>query len=498
MRASSTLSLAVAVLTAFVLASSPEPLLTLFAAAVLVAGIHLLWPAHDTPVLLLPFLLQWLSVAIKPFQSAITGLPLDDFGVRGAQLSPAAWFGLLALLALAIGMRTGAATRRPRLFAREMRLDVAHLPQRLVIGAALLALLAGHALDFAAGLAGPARQPVLMLANVKLAGLFVLTYWCVSRGRAFGLLIAVLGFEVISGMTGFFSEFKAILLVAGLAAIAARPRLGGGTLIAGGAAVAGVLLVLVFWSAIKPDYRAFMSDGKPDFAVEQPLGARLGFLAEAAGALDGEDLRQGFTALLGRLAYIDFLAHTLNHTPRFTPHTFGEQTAGAFRHLVPRLVWPGKPLAPHDTIVTARFTGLTFSTLWASISIGYLGELYVDFGYCGALAAMLLIGFAIGSIYRILMAYRGLPTLVNAAVATTAIIPFVYFERALLKLVGGSLTLFIAALLIQRVAIPRVLTWLVAQRARAARRRRPPFREVLAHARTPAPPPGSPPPHAPG
>ncbi len=58
---------------------SPEHLLVLCVGCTFAAGVWFLWPSTDTPLLLMPFALEWLQVAIKPIETALTGQPLQDF-----------------------------------------------------------------------------------------------------------------------------------------------------------------------------------------------------------------------------------------------------------------------------------------------------------------------------------------------------------------------------------------------------------------------------------
>lgn len=464
------------VITLLLCLGSPDPFLTLSAGAVLVTGLLLLWPVHGTPVLFLPFLLQWMSVSMKPLQSALTGAPLNDLATRGADLVPGAWFALGGILCLALGMWwTGG--RHKRHFAREMQMGVAQLPRGFVLKATLLAIVAGHVLEAASGYAGPARSPVLMLSQVKLAGLFILSYWCLVRREAMLIFYAVITFETVFGMTGFLGEFRASLFILLISVLLARPRLNLRFLILGGAAAAFSLSAVVFWSAVKPEYRALQLSGDL-----QSNAARVAYLADQVLTMDGETYNHGLDAFASRLSYIDFLSHTLDYVPTYHPHTGGARTMEAVTHLLtPRIIFQNKPPVAHDTDITSRFTGLIFQgARVTSISIGYLGEFYVDFGKLGTPLAAFIFGAVIGRGYRFLMAYQGLPVIMNAAIATMAIIPFVYFERALIKLIGGGITLFIACLLIQRVGIPWVFRIISSRqekaRLRAASARRSSYR----------------------
>lgn len=447
---------------------SPDPLLTLATGATLVLGVALLWPPNETPVLLLPFGLQWLSVAVKPIEAAVTGVPLDDLAERGADLTPAAWFGLMGITALAIGMRLGANGRHADR-AQAMLQDAARWPKQLILSAALIAILGGHFLEVASGYAGSARQAIVMLSNIKLAGIYLLTYWCLARREATGLLGTVIAFEVLFGMTGFFSTFKGTVFMVILAALSARPRLTLPTLAFGAALGIMAFAIVVFWSVIKPEYREFLNQGAQAQIVVVPMDQRVGYLIEAASTMDTARFDDGLEIMMARLSYIDFLAHAMAYIPVNHAHTDGAQLTGAIGHiLMPRILFPWKEPLPNDTVLTAELTGLTFNDMtYASISLGYLGELWADFGY-GGLVVVLLIGVAFGRGYRTIINYRRTSPMANAAVAAMAIEPLVWFERALLKLVGASLTSFLAALVIQRIVIPRALAILD---RRSARRR---------------------------
>lgn len=446
---------------------SPQAVLVLAAGAVLVFGFALLWPPRETPVLMLPFGLQWLSVATKPLLTGVYAVELDTLAERGAALEPAAWFGLGGVAMLAAGMHLGARIGGPNR-ARALALDAARWPPGLAVWGALAAVAAGHALDMAAPYAGGLRQGFLTLATIKLGGIFILIYWSLSQGRAYAIVGAVCAFELVWGMTGFFSEFKNTLFMALLAAAAARPRLDAGTITLSGALFALTVVVVCFWSVIKPEYRDFLNQGTNTQRVLVPVDDRLDYLADAAMEFDGAQALAGLDATLQRLSYIDFLAHTLDRVPAMMPHEGGTQIGGAVAHvLMPRVLFPDKPPLPHDTYVTAKYTGLSFGQMdYASISIGYLGELYIDFGILPALALAFLTGLGIGKIYDVLMRHDRTPPLANTAISLVAVMPFVAFERALAKFVGGGLMGFFVMLLLQRLVVPRIVTLLSGRQPR--------------------------------
>jgi len=86
-----------------------------------------------------------------------------------------------------------------------------------------------------------------------------------------------------------------------------------------------------------------------------------------------------------------------------------------------------------------------------------LGELYIDFGYAGALIANIIFGVAIGYMYRIVRDYDRLPRLISFGICAMMMLPFIDFGTALAKSINGFVLTFCAGLIIQRIIAPRVL-----------------------------------------
>ncbi len=439
---------------------SPNPMLVLFAGSVFSGAILLLWPKNDAPLLLLPFAVQWIAVSMKPLQTAILGVPINQLGEYGADLEPAAYFALAALAALAIGMRIGSSARR-RESAEALAQSAAWWRGPDLIKLSLAVMLFGHLCAIFWWRAGPAQQIVLGFSGIRLVGLFALTYWCLSQKKQRGLLAIVVIFEVGFGMTGFFADFTASVMVLIIAALAATPRLRPRALILGSLGGAFLLSVFVFWSAIKSDYRDFVSRGTQQQVVAVPISDRLQYLLTAMASFDRAKFEEGFQSFVHRVGYIDYLAHTMENVPARVPHENGARALEGIAHVLqPRIFFPDKPAQLNDTIITAHYTGLWFTDMVnTSISIGYLGELYIDFGLFGGWLAALLFGVGIGRIYRIVRGYRGADSLLNCGFAAMAMLPFIQFERGLLKTIGAGFMTMAAVLLLQRLILPRLLAF---------------------------------------
>jgi hypothetical protein len=189
------------------------------------------------------------------------------------------------------------------------------------------------------------------------------------------------------------------------------------------------------------------------------MGERLSYVGQAADEFDSGKFQKGLRALVSRLSYIDMLALTLVHVPNVVPHENGARLGAAVLNIVePRVLFPDKPETPDDSEVTAHYTGLNLALYQGtSISIGYLGELYIDFGYVGSVIGAFLIGLFAGAVYRTLRGYRGIPLFFTYGIAAMAMLLFIFFESDLVRFLGSAITVFAACLVLQRLVAPQVL-----------------------------------------
>lgn len=453
----------VALMTFWGMLTSPVPLLVLFCGLCLVTIILLLWTSNEPPILLLPAMFQWSEVAILPLSTSWLGVPLAELAQYGTDLNKSASYGLLGVLALSIGMKVGMGgqTSGSVSFSERIRQEAEKWPQAQVLFICGTIIVAGYVLAAASVVAGPLREPLNQASNIKYLGLFFLTYWCLYRQRAIGILLLVIVFEVIFGMTGFFAEFKNSILTFFIAAVFARPKVTPINIISVGAAACLILSIGIFWSSVKPDYRSFVNKGTGAQIVDVPIDQRVDFLANAALSMDNDKIADGFQRLITRHGYIEYLGLVMENIPRSMPHQNGSITASVFGHItVPRVLWKDKPVLMNDTEVMSKYSGLPMT--WnsdTSISIGYLGELYADFGYYGGLIGAAVIGFAVGFVYRNISRSKQGSALMNAGLCLMIALPIAYFGTAYVKLVGSFVLTAAIVFLLQRILFPMLIRY---------------------------------------
>lgn len=451
----------VAVVLPFAALGSPSPIAVGLSGVTLVSIIALLWREGEPPILLLPVLFQWSEVAMYPLSTIWRQVPLNEMTRYGADLELSAAYGFAGITALAVGLRLGSGRGLSRSFtdrlqdeARRWRLD-----QVLRIG--LAAIAAGYILAALANNVGPARELFRSVAGVKYIGIFLIAYWSLVNKRNYGLLAGVAIFEVVFGMTGFFAEFKNSILTLLVAVMAARTKLRLADFAAATLAVALLLSVAIFWTAIKPEYRLMLNQGTGAQVVAVPLGDRIEFMTNALVNLDAPKLSEGFDRLVDRHGYIEFLALVMQNVPAAVPHEDGRLTLDVISHIaMPRILFPSKPPLPSDTQVMKKYTGLTGT--WddnTSISIGNLAELYIDFGFVGGLVAEFIIGLMIAFVYRKIRDTSRCSAMLAAGLCVMIVLPIAYFGTAYIKLIGAFVFTSISALTLQKYVAPRVTPW---------------------------------------
>ena len=118
---------------------------------------------------------------------------------------------------------------------------------------------------------------------------------------------------------------------------------------------------------------------------------------------------------------------------------------------MPRIFFPGKS-AINDSEFTNKFSGLSFATSaeGTSVSIGYMGEAYIDFGYIFMMVPIFLLGLTIGWFYKWMSNYPRCHSLISMGLATVVLYPAAQFETSITKMIGGILVSLLMAWMVAR------------------------------------------------
>lgn len=448
-----------------------NPWLTFGSLVTLPILVWLTWRPGEPPLLLFVVGFQWLQATAKVFHADLLGIAVKDLvlfaSVEPPQAEKAIWLSLAGLVVIAVGIR---------LVLRRVQVESPDVLSKQVEGfsipkAFLLYLALTVSLTAAYGVAvyiGPLRQIVLGILLLKWSGFYLLAYLVFSRKSGYAFFLAAFAIEFIGGI-GFFSGFKQVIFVSVIAFFSVGRQLTIGTALKGFAVVALLGVLGLGWTSIKSEYRATISGGMDRQGSVVSQEEQINLLVDMVGDLSGEDLVEGLDPLLQRIAYVDFFGYVLNAVPSVVPHADGVQWAGAVRHvLIPRLVWPSKPPLVSDSQVTSQYTGIYVAGSegdgGTSISIGYMGESYIDFGLVGMFVPIFLLGIGWGLIY--LFFVRRADNLVLGYAYSVAVLMSAYqLEVAAVKLLGGVVMKLIVVGLIMRYTQSWLQNWLQAEEA---------------------------------
>lgn len=465
----------VGIITVCALPFCDKPLLIAMSGVVAVSVLMLIWSRDNLPLLLLPAGYQFMQVTIALYYSTLMGIPLWSMSQYGSVLDPGIMVGLLGILCLAIGMRSGSRSLNSGRDERKLTVD-----RLRPIRVAAIVCISFYAISFffilVASFFPTLNQPLMSLSAVKWAGVYYLAYSCAKMNKGYAYLGFVLVFEISLGFLGFFSAFKEVFFVVLIAFVSVRSRLrprDWGLL----AILVSLLLGLsLFWITVREDYRKFLNEGSGAQVVLRPVTERLQYLGGVVDVAGERGMGQQARVMVGRASYVEFLSRSVQTVPEIMPHTNGSLSGAALANIfMPRALFPNKPRLRNDTEVTMLYAGLALGGSrpdQASISIGYLGELYIDFGIAGVVIGTLVIGFAYGSSYRYFVRSRTGSLAMNSGLAVMVVMTTLQFEESLPKAVGGFVATFLAAALLKKF-VPIVEQMAERSQRRNAIRRRP-------------------------
>ena len=212
--------------------------------------------------------------------------------------------------------------------------------------------------------------------------------WRIRRSHAFLLwLTGTLLLPFVTIVSQGFLGFGTVATVAILSFVASFSRPGWKGLI--GALVLTYLALSVFVTYMRDrsQIREVVWGGAPLAErvdqVAQTVVSLEWFDPSNTDHLDRVDTRLNQNVLVGQaVSYLD---------AGLVEYAQGDTIWNGVLALVPRAIWPGKPVAAGSGGLVARYTGIVFASE-TSVGIGNVMEAYISFGVAGVLVAFTLLG----------------------------------------------------------------------------------------------------------
>jgi hypothetical protein len=403
---------------------------------------------------------MWVQAATRVLIAALDAESLGD-GPYGQDIYRAFWYAMASLIILAVAFRIclGGLT-----LPSDDQLDAHRRWPPILL---FYLYLATAALSFILGplsaLSMAIAQPLITLGFLKYVVMFMLFAAVLSTGNGIKLLLAVMLLEVITGFSGLFSGFKTVFIVLLLAGLSLRIALRN-TNILGGIATLVVLFVLgVFWTAVKSEYRDVATGFSGTQAISSTLADRVGVLIDKAIRPGEIEWGPATDQLLRRIAYIDFFGATIGVSETSPEPVVFARWRDALEHVAkPRILFPDKS-ALDDTEIFIQYVRGDVgdeSRTGTSISIGFLAENFIDFGFPGMLAPLAVMGLFLGGLMRYFMT-RPVAWAVREGLVVALVLPLVAgMEVSLAKFLGGTILGFAVLALCLKFLYPPVERWL--------------------------------------
>ncbi len=427
-----------------------NPLSTLVGLAGLVVLFKFFWTRTQPAVMFWALLHQWLQVNAGLLYADLLGVDHSEIFTYKVHADEAYLLGMTSLFALGLGLWI--MTRklsRERLDDWLARLDPRKCLKAYVVFIIFFAVLSSLPLP-------GVGQVILALSSLKWGFFYIFFCSVLHTGRyRFPLLICIL-LEFVFSLYSIFASFRAILIMPiMLLPVFFKGRIRPSHLLAGFLLLAFLVNVGIVWTAVKQDYRLFMAQGEKGQVINVSRNVALGRLGELVQSVDGKRYQEGAIALVYRLFYIDFLSGLIGNVPERLPFEEGANSMKSILHVVtPRMFFPEKEVL-HDAVQLNKYMGrFVADYTTTSMSIGYVGDFYIDFGFFAPLGVFVL-GLIIGYLYRLL--YRQDPVGGWGLFLAMPLFFTIYvFEITLIKMFGVMVTYVLVMLMVSKFLLPRI------------------------------------------
>lgn len=451
---------------------SANPVLTLACVLSLAIGVSLTLGSDGPRLFLFIFGYQWLQASAKVFHADVLNEPINAVADLGGDVFTSTLYALLAVVVLAAGARLGIGRRKKEPEALPLATLVEVDSQRwfvLYAGALAISILLTFFVIALPGL----RIVLLALMGMKWAFFWLLAYMTFLRPtQVRSYFLMAFGFELLFALGGYFASFKYVFFYSMIAMAAARIRLSRNRVVALAAFGALVLAFGVVWSAVKTEYRAFVSGDDRQQIVAVTYGESIEKLAELVLSLDESGMGRGVDAMVARVGYVEFFGLVLDTVPAYVPFENGRIWLDAvMRPFTPRIFFPDKAEID-DSERTRQYTGrlVAGAAEGTSISVGYVAESYIDFGFPGMFVPIFMWGYLLGRFYAFLAFRSRVCGPIGQALAVAALLDTALFESSITKSFGGAIAAMIAATLLAQFVLPALLP--IVLRVKARRRAR--------------------------
>ncbi len=157
----------------------------------------------------------------------------------------------------------------------------------------------------------------------------------------------------------------------------------------------------------------------------------------------------GYTRM-DRINHIGTFAHVIATTPDVVPYWGGETYKYLFVGWIPRVLWPGKPIAPTGNDFGRRYLLIPPDDFGTTYNLPWIIEFYANFGTWGVMVGMALVGAFFAWLVAMLNIQRA--GVLEYSVALAIGYGLFYAESNLALMLGGVLSTWVALVAVLRIS----------------------------------------------
>lgn len=426
--------------------------------ATLYALLLILWRSNRPGILVFAFLMQWTQVAAFVVWMDVVGVDINRMSPHAGIAVVVSCLGLVVMAAVLGQMIAKLPIPSRDQFYQQARMI--NEKKILILYLASTLFLGGIGLLVSAG--GGLAQIVQTFASLKWIFFLVYAYvsWINKKNRL--ILLAIILFEFSTALYSYFSSFKEVILFTVILALTFIEKINLKQVIYSLLVTFFLGFLLITWTAIKNDYRAYLNGGTRQQTIEVSRSEAFNKIGQKISNLSWKDYQLSMNLFLYRVQYIYHLAKTMDRVPDILPHEFGGLWWDNISFVLePRLFFPDKPRY-EATQKTTKYTGLNYAGYkqGSSFSLGYFADSYIDFGYLGMLIPLSIIALFVGFIYRRFYHLKKINILFRFAFINIVLYEFISFESDGLFLFGRLLLMFLVFYILGITVLPVLQRWL--------------------------------------
>ena len=419
-----------------------------FSVLVVFLATSVVWNRDELPVLPYCIAYQWLFIVSGYFYQLAAGYyPGAD---ATGDVDSAVLMSCAGLLVIVVGIRLGQLPFRRRYGADREKIDLMATRYRIprLFWIVLVVYTVNWFVDVSPmDIAFNVAQILYRILEFRDFFLLLLFLAIIKQRRGYRYGVAALAYTIIPKFSSMMSQFSGVLvLVLIVAAGLWRPwsqlkseRRRNLRLVTFGVLFGTMMFILaVVWNgAIKPVWRPANLNNE---VVGTPMERVEAFTKVVTESVPSMDWGPAVESTVARLSSgTQYFSLVMLRVPDVVPYEQGALTGRAIEHiLVPRFIYPEKVNLGTDSWLVEKYAGRRVSEeAETSIGLGYMAQLYIDFGPYWMFAAIFVFGLLLGGIYGFYLLHAPSADFFMGMAAITFLQHFTSLEGELAKLLGG-------------------------------------------------------------